>query len=292
MKNILVLGKNGQIGWELLDTLKSLGHVTALDRVSANLSQPDHLVKAIRNIKPEIIVNAAAYTAVDKAESEVDLAMLINGTAPGIIAEEAKRLDAIFVHYSTDYVFDGKAKSPYRETDFAQPINHYGRSKLAGEQAIQTTGCKHIILRTSWVYGLRGNNFFLTMLRLAKEKQVIRVVNDQIGAPTWSKNIAKKTAEILKYILKSPSDMWGIYHLSAAGQTSWYEFAEAIFHQYKQSNSTTFQSLELIAISSEQYPMIAQRPHYSVLSNEKLTQTFSITMPKWETALQQCLAYT
>lgn len=290
MKNILILGKNGQVGYELQHTLTPLGSVTALDRSSADLSQQDSLVRTIRNLKPDIIVNAAAYTAVDKAESEQDLAMLINGKAPGILADEAKRLNAILIHYSTDYVFDGQSKTPYCENDTPKPLNIYGKTKLLGEQAIQASGCKHIILRTSWVYGTRGRNFLLTMLRLAKERSELKIVNDQFGAPTWSRNIAQKTAEIIMHILKDSSEevKWGIYNLTASGQTSWHGFAKSIF-EYYQFKNPSFQSPKLVEISSKEYPLPAQRPMYSLLSHQKLLHTFSLNMLDWELALKLCI---
>ena len=196
-RKILLTGKNGQVGWELERSLQPLGQVIAFDRSGLDLASPDSIRAVIREVKPELIVNPAAYTAVDKAESEPDLAMAVNGVAPGIIAEEAKRLGAALIHYSTDYVFDGTKAEPYTEDDVPKPINVYGKTKLAGEQAVQAIGVPHLIFRTSWVYGMRGKNFLLTILRMAKEKDELRIVDDQFGAPTWSRMIAETTAQVL-----------------------------------------------------------------------------------------------
>lgn len=280
MKRILLLGKNGQIGWELERSLPALSHVVACDRSQADLSDLKSVVKIVREINPEIIVNAAAYTAVDKAEQDEALAMQVNGKAPGVLAEEAKRLGAILVHYSTDYVFDGRSSKPYVEEDITNPLNAYGRSKLAGEKAIQSVGGKSLIFRTSWVYGLRGNNFLLTMLRLAKEREELRIVNDQIGAPTWCKSIAETTTAVLKLCLEKREVEFGLYHLSSAGKTSWHDFAKAIFEQYPPPKVP-----RIVGISSSEYVSPAKRPAYSVLSNEKLKKTFSITLPDWKDVL-------
>ncbi len=293
MKRILLTGKDGQVGWELQRTLASLGKVWSFDKAGLDLQDLDALSKTIREIKPDLIVNAAAYTAVDKAEEDQAAAYVINGIAPGIMAEEAKRCGAVLIHYSTDYVFNGLFKTPYLEDDVVSPLNVYGKTKLQGEQAIQAVSGKHLILRTSWVYGMRGKNFLLTMLRLGKEKEFLKIVNDQIGAPTWSRLIAEVSAQMAFRMCNAPDDsLWGIYHLTSSGQTSWYGFAEEIFKNYGefQANSaekTVLSKLE--AIASSEYPLPAIRPQYSVLSNEKLWQNFQLRMPEWDEALHLCM---
>ena len=224
MKRILLTGRNGQVGWELERTLAPLGEVLAFDRKGFDLAEPDEICHSLRELKPDIIVNAAAYTAVDRAEAESDMAMAINATAPGIMAEEARRLGALLVHYSTDYVFDGAKSAPYTEEDATGPVNTYGRSKLAGERAIWESGCRHLIFRTSWVYGTRGGNFLRTILRLAAERDELRVVDDQIGAPTWCRMIAEASS----LALARPDVPVGLYHLAGSGETSWFGFARAI----------------------------------------------------------------
>lgn len=284
MKRILLTGKNGQIGWELEKSLASLGHVIACDRNTLDLADSHSIIKVIRDIKPDIIVNAAAYTAVDKAEEEPALAIQVNGTAPGILAEEAKRLGAILVHYSTDYVFDGTASTPYAEEDLPNPLNVYGKSKLVGENAINDVGGKFLIFRTSWVYGSRGKNFLLTMLRLAQErKNPLKIVNDQVGAPTWCRPIAQTTADILKKCISGDLEMIsGIYHLTSSGQTSWCGFAESILKKHPLSPT-------VIGIPSTDYKTPAKRPPYSVLSNAKIQRTFSVQLPPWQIALHDVL---
>jgi len=288
---ILLTGVTGQVGWELQRTLMTLGEVIPVGRDVSNpmqmdLAQPDSILRVIREVKPDLIVNPAAYTAVDKAESEAELAMAINGVAPGIIAEEAIKLGAAIIHYSTDYVFDGKSNIPYTEENEQDPQNVYGKTKLAGEQAIQAVGVPHLILRTSWVYGLRGKNFLLTMLKLAREREEIRVVDDQIGAPTWSRMIAEVTVQILSQSEGNVSDFLrgkgGLYHLTASGQTSWYGFAKAIFEH--DIGSRTLK--RLIAITSEEYPTPAKRPGYSLLDSQKLSNTFELSMSEWEKCLE------
>lgn len=292
MTRILLTGKNGQVGWELQRTLATLGEVISLDRHGLDLTDPDSIRRAVRAHNPNLIVNAAAYTAVDKAEEEPDLAMAINGTAPGILAEETKRLGAALVHYSTDYVFDGNKNGPYTEDDAPNPVNIYGKTKLAGEQAIQAVGALHLIFRTSWVYGARGKNFLLTILRLARERDELRIVNDQIGAPTWSRMIAEATAQVVAQLSRPQGEGWvesvsGVYHLTAAGQTSWYGFTQAILE------SVTFptrQSLPRVTpISSAEYPTPAPRPKNSVLSNTRLRQKFGLEPPRWEIGLRLSL---
>ncbi len=295
MTRILLTGKNGQIGWELQRTLATLGEVIALDRHGMDLANPDSIRRVIREIKPTLIVNAAAYTAVDKAESEPELAMTINGVAPGILAEEAKQLNAAMVHYSTDYVFDGNKDSPYVESDSLNPFNVYGRTKLEGERAIQAIGVSHLIFRTSWVYGTRGKNFLLTILRLAKERDELRIVDDQVGAPTWSRMIAEATAQILAQLYspithhRSPfTQVSGTYHLSAAGQTSWFGFAKTAleFARHDQGGGVA----QLIPIPASDYAASAKRPKNSLISNRKLNAAFNITMPFWDASLERCLS--
>ena len=286
---ILLLGKNGQVGSELQISLTSLGELTAWDRSDLDLSNPDSIREKIRVLRPNIIVNAVAYTAVDKAESEPDLAMAVNGTAPGILAEEAARLDALLVHYSTDYVFDGSKSSPYTEQDATNPLNVYGRSKLAGEQAICAKTSRFLIFRTSWVYDARGKNFLTTIKRAGAQRPELTIVNDQIGAPTWSREIAKATAQIIGHYLERPDQkqISGIYHLTAQGQTSWFDFAQAAAEQ------GLFAGLEhppaLRAIPSTEYPTPTKRPMYSVLSNAKLQEQFGIQLPDWKESLRECL---
>ncbi len=294
MRKIFLTGKNGQIGWELQRTLAPLGDVVAVDRQELDLADPDSIRKVIREIRPELIVNAAAYTAVDKAESEPDLAMAVNGIAPGVMAEEAKHLNAAIIHYSTDYVFDGSKKSPYSEEDVPNPLNVYGKTKLAGERAIQAVGAPHIILRTSWVYGTRGKNFLLTILKLARERSELKIVEDQIGAPTWSRTLAEATSQILAQhyspISQSSAsimDISGLYHAVSGGMTSWYGFAKKILET---ASSHIPHSLpRLVPIPSIDYPAPAKRPQNSCLSCEKLKRTYGLVFPLWDKLLTQCL---
>ncbi|MBD2102439.1 dTDP-4-dehydrorhamnose reductase [Leptolyngbya sp. FACHB-261] len=296
MNRILLVGADGQVGWELQRTLLTLGDVIAVGRntsqsaLRVDLAAPDTIQQVVRELKPSLIVNAAAYTAVDKAEQEVELAEKVNAVAPGILAEEAKRLGAAIVHYSTDYVFNGSSDIPYTEQDQPDPLNTYGRTKLIGEQAIQAVGLPHLILRTSWVYGLRGRNFLLTMLKLAQEREELRIVSDQIGAPTWSRTIAEATAQVLASSMRDPERFWaeqaGLYHLTAVGRTSWHGFAEAIFQLQRLK---TLNLKALVAIPSEQYPTPAKRPAYSQLDTSKLSETFGLKLPEWRRALELAL---
>jgi dTDP-4-dehydrorhamnose reductase len=287
MLRILVTGASGQIGWELQRSLATLGKITALDRAGMDLSDPDSIVRAIRESKPEIIVNAAAYTAVDKAESEAALAMRVNGEAPGIMAREAKRIGALLVHYSTDYVFDGAKSGPYVEDDRPSPLNSYGRSKLAGEEAIRGSGAPHLIFRSSWVYAARGSNFVRTMLRLARERDELRIVNDQTGAPTSAKSIAEMTAQVLKDAVRAKENS-GLYHFTSAGAVSWFGFAEAIFAEAKR-RFADFKAPRLVPILASEYPTPARRPANSRLDCSKLAATFGIAPPPWDAELRQCL---
>jgi dTDP-4-dehydrorhamnose reductase len=297
LSRILVTGKDGQVGFELLSSLAGLGQVIAVGREKMDLSQPDSIRRAVRDFSPDLIVNPAAYTAVDQAESEPDLAMAINGTAPGILAEEAKRLGAALIHYSTDYVFDGTKAAPYTEDDATCPINAYGRTKLAGERAIKAVGAPHLILRTSWVYGMRGKNFLLTILRLAKERDELRIVDDQFGVPTWSRALARATAGVLTHLsygkpgfAEAYAGQSGVYHLTAAGQTSWHGFAAAILEHASRPEQRLLQRVpSLKRISTDQYPLPAPRPRYSVLANTKLQRVFGVSMPDWKTSLAECM---
>jgi dTDP-4-dehydrorhamnose reductase len=277
---ILLTGRNGQIGWELGRSLPPIGEVFAFDHASFDLATPDQIVDRVREIKPDLIVNAAAYTAVDRAESEPDLAARINGQAPRILAEEALRAGAALIHYSTDYVFDGTKTAPYVETDAPNPINVYGKSKLEGERGIQATGCRHLILRTSWVYGARGANFLLTMLRLAGERDELRVVDDQVGAPTWCRDIAAATAQLASEL--AAGSVGGLYHLTASGKTSWCGFAREILEL---RGMTT----RLLAIPSARYATAAKRPANSTLSCESLLGTSGVALPDWAASLRRCL---
>lgn len=283
LKKILILGSYGQVGWELRRTLAPLGQIIAHDRDTFDLTSADFIKKSLHDIKPAVIVNAAAYTAVDKAESDRDACMSVNALAPQILAEEAKKIKALMIHYSTDYVFDGSSSHPYKESDHPNPLNIYAHSKLQGDQAIMTSGCPHVILRTSWVYGSRGHNFLLTMLKLGQQRDLLKIVDDQIGAPTWSRLIAESTAQVIsKY-----QGQDGVYNLTSQGQTSWFGFAQAIFDLY--SSKKNLKIPQLISIPSSEYPTPAKRPQNSLLCHEKLIKTFGIRMPDWKHALHMCL---
>ena len=293
MTRILLLGRTGQVGWELNRSLLTLGDVTALSRSEADFSQLEGLRKVVRESRADIIVNAVAYTAVDKAESEESRAHQINADAPCILAEEAKRSNALLVHYSTDYVFDGTKLAPYVEEDKPNPINAYGRTKLAGEQNIQATGCRHLILRTSWVYSSRGQNFVKTILRLAQQREELRIVADQIGAPTSARFIADVTSSILAKIKQLPSssahEEGDLYHLTPSNYTSWHGFAQTILDAAKSSLLNATKLPTLIPISSEQYPLPAPRPRNSRLKCDKLSTRFGVHFPSWETDVRFCL---
>ena len=275
---ILLTGRNGQVGWELERSLAPLGEVIALDRARLDLSDPAAIQRVVRDARPEVIVNAAAYTAVDRAESEPALASAINGVAPGIVAEEARLCGALLVHYSTDYVFDGEKKTPYVEDDPAHPLNVYGRTKLEGECAIEASGCRYLILRTSWVYGPRGHNFLRTVLRLAREHNELRMVDDQIGAPTSAAAIALATAEMLRRA--GPE---GLFHMTASGETSWRGFAEAILARNQLQ-------VRVVGIASQDYPVAARRPRYSLLDSGKLRSAYGLTLGSWEHQLDEVVA--
>jgi dTDP-4-dehydrorhamnose reductase len=288
---ILITGSNGQVGWELQRALCPLGEVIAVDRKRMDLASPDAIRETIRSVKPGIIVNAAAYTAVDKAESEPELAMAINGIAPGIIAEEARRLECFLIHYSTDYVFDGTKDVAYLEADTPKPLSAYGRSKLAGELAIQSAGVPHYIFRTSWIYSNRGHNFLRTILRLARERDELRVVDDQMGAPTWARALAESTALALAQALTAQglrlahlNETSGLYHVTAQGRVSWYGFAKAIL-----DGAASGKAITLLPIATSAYPLPARRPANSSLSNSKFANTFGFALPAWGTTLRLCL---
>ena len=285
---VLLTGANGQVGWELRRALAPLGDVFAPDRGRLDLADCDALRQYVRAIAPQAIVNAAAYTAVDRAESEPALARAINTIAPGVLAEEAQRLDAVLVHYSTDYVFDGAKPEPYTESDPPNPLNVYGRAKLEGERAIGASGCRHLTLRTSWVYGTRGNNFLLTMLRLARERGQLRIVGDQIGAPTWCREIAQATAVLVTANVAAPGT-GGLYHLTASGATSWFGFAKAIFESPEMVRlGVTPPALE--AIPTRAYPTPARRPANSRLDCRRLEQRAGVRLAQWDESLGRVLA--
>ena len=279
---ILLTGKNGQVGWELERALAPLGEVIACDRTELDLANPDQIVAVVRETKPQIIVNAAAYTAVDKAESEPEPAHAINARAPGILAEEAKKLGALLVHYSTDYVFDGTKAGPYTEEDAPNPISVYGRTKLAGERAIQAAGCRHLIFRTSWVYGPRGKNFLLTILRLAKERDTLNVVDDQTGSPTTVSMIAEATLACLQNTAKNAASDYGVFHMTAMGETTWCQFAKAALKQ-------AGLGMKVNPIPSSEYPTQAKRPSNSRLDHIRLENSFGVRLPTWQDGLQLTL---
>ena len=302
---ILLTGKNGQVGAELAALLPRLGEVTSFDRHELDLSNPGHIRRAIRAVRPTMIVNAAAYTSVDQAEREEKQARIINVDAPALMAEEAKRIGAVLVHYSTDYVFDGSRNLPYDETDQPNPINVYGKTKLAGEEAIRAVGLPHLIFRTAWVYGTKGRNFLLTILRLATEREELRVVSDQFGAPTWSREIAKATAMVLVQLSQQGQDaiskFSGLYHLTAAGKTSWFDFAQSILERASRTprglawfvaatGSKRLIVRRITPISTEEYPTQARRPAFSVLSNRRLKQMFGLELPDWREQLDSAFA--
>ena len=287
---ILVTGKNGQVGYELQRTLMPLGSVVAVDRQLMDLGNSDSIRRVIAQIKPDVIVNAAAYTAVDKAESDQQTAMQINGIASGVLAKEAQKLGALLIHYSTDYVYDGTKDGIYVETDSTNPVNYYGLSKLAGEQAIQASNVDYLILRTSWIYGARGKNFLLTMWRLMRERETLNVIDDQHGAPTWSRLIAEVTAHIVKQAIferKVTTFTSGIYHLTSSGETTWYGFALKIAELTSEKYDLKIKKIEKIPTS--QYPTVIKRPHNSRISTQALSERFSLTLRAWDEVLSLCL---
>ena len=299
---ILLLGKNGQVGWELQRALAPLGEVVALDRHGASglcgdLTDLAGLARTVQQLRPQLIVNAAAHTAVDRAESEAELAHTLNTLAPGVLAQEAARLNAWLVHYSTDYVFDGSGSAPWKEDDTTAPLSVYGRTKREGELAVAASGCRHLILRTSWVYGARGGNFAKTMLRLAVEREELRVIDDQIGAPTGADLLADVTAHALRHVLPpmrrndlTPS---GLYHVAAAGETSWHGYARFVLERAQAAGRTLKAGPQQVqAIPTSAYPTPAKRPHNSRLDTTRLRNTFGLTLPPWQDGVARLLAET
>jgi dTDP-4-dehydrorhamnose reductase len=302
---ILLTGKNGQVGAELLRLLPQLGEVVAFGHDQLDLSNSTDICRTIREVRPQLIVNAAAYTAVDQAEKDETMARTVNAEAPGLMAKEARKIGAVLVHYSTDYVFDGTKKAPYDELDSVNPINVYGKTKFAGEQAIRNSGLAHLIFRTAWVYATHGRNFLLTILRLATEREELRIVSDQVGAPTCAAEVAATTTKILARMHGRNdggfvfSEVSGTYHMTAAGQTTWYDFAETILKK-AEDNSYNLDWLaaatkgrrliarRVIPISTERFGSPTHRPAHSILSNSRLFQTFGVALPDWHTQLQRC----
>ena len=287
---ILLTGKTGQIGEELNNIVGDLGNLINVGKDQLDLSKPNSIEPVILDIKPDIIINPAAYTAVDKAEEEPDLAMMVNALAPGLLAKAARKVGAGLIHYSTDYVFDGCSKIPYKEEDPPNPLNVYGRTKLAGEKALAEAEVPFLIIRTGWVYSLHGKNFLRTIKKLAEEKDIIQVVDDQIGAPTWARSVALKTHQILKQCLNKKwletkdSSLSGIFHLTCQGKTSWHGFAREVLNM-----SNTSQNTKLIAIPTSDYAAPTVRPPNSLLNNEKIQKVFGLDMPHWEDALKNCM---
>ena len=292
--NILLLGKNGQVGWELQRSLALLGQVTALDFDSSehcgDFSQPDKVADTVRALRPQVIVNAAAHTGVDKAESEPDLAQLLNATTPGVLAQEAAKTGALLVHYSTDYVFDGSGSRPWTESDAPAPLSVYGRTKWEGEQLIQQSGAQHLILRTSWVYAARGGNFAKTMLRLAQERERLTVIDDQWGAPTGADLLADVTAHAIRHLQAHPQDA-GLYHLAAAGETNWNLYAKYVLAQAQQAQAAIkIKATEVAPVPTSAFPTPAVRPHNSRLDTRKLQTTFGLTLPPWQQGVARMVA--
>jgi dTDP-4-dehydrorhamnose reductase len=292
---IVIVGRNGQLAWEANQQFQGLGEIICVGRPEVDLLNIEDVRAEIRRIKPSVLVNAAAYTAVDQAESEPETAMKINSESPAAMAEEAKRLGAIFITYSTDYVFDGKKASPYDEVDPPASLNVYGASKLSGERAVEATGGSYLIFRTSWVYGARGKNFLKTILKLAAERPELKIVDDQVGAPTWSRDLADATRKIIEQLAAQSSparismgealgDRRGIYHMTAAGGVSWCGFAAAIVEEMK-NRGLSNNVARIVPISSREYPTPASRPHNSRLCNDKLKNTFGVTLPPWRASL-------
>lgn len=285
---VLVTGVSGQVGSELLTRLDPAWRVAGVGRRNLDLSDLAQIRRVVTELRPDIILNAAAYTAVDQAESDEAAAMRINGEAPGVLAEEARKIGALLVHYSTDYVFDGTKTGAYVETDQPNPLNVYGASKLAGERAIEQVGGAWAVLRTSWVYGTRGKNFLLTMLRLAQQRPELSIVADQIGAPTWARTIADLTVRMLddgtSFVPEKWTERSGLYHLTASGATSWAGFAEAIFEHARLESRP-----KIKPIATSEYPTPARRPHNSRLSCAKFAATFGIPAPEWDEALRRCM---
>ena len=283
---ILITGRNGQVAQALLSSLQDLGELSCLGRAELDLADAEAIRAQVRARRPDLIINAAAYTAVDQAESESEQAFAINAIAPGVLAQEAKALGIPLIHYSTDYVFDGSKPSPYQDDDQPAPLGVYGQSKLAGEQAIAAVGGEHLILRTSWVYSLYGRNFLLTMQHLLQEREELRVVSDQVGAPTWAGTIAAATRELIEHWRNDQAGPWGTFHLTGQGQTSWFGFASAIGEHLQAAGKPC---ARLLPIASSEYPTPAQRPLNSRLDCSRLQRTWTIQLPDWQTALADCL---
>ncbi|OJX31732.1 MAG: dTDP-4-dehydrorhamnose reductase [Burkholderiales bacterium 68-12] len=291
--NILLLGKGGQVGWELQRSLAVLGQVTALDFDSpehcGDFAHPEGVAATVRALRPDVIVNAAAHTAVDKAESEPAFARLLNATTPGLIAQEAARLGALLVHYSTDYVFDGSGERPWVETDTPAPLSVYGATKWEGEQHIQQSGCRHLILRTSWVYAARGGNFAKTMLRLAQERERLTVIDDQWGAPTGADLLADVTAHAIRHLQHRPED-GGLYHCVASGETNWHSYAKYVIAQAGQAPAAIkIKATEIAPVPTSAFPTPARRPYNSRLDTRKLQATFGLTLPHWQQGVARML---
>lgn len=291
--NILLLGKSGQVGWELQRSLAVLGRVTALDHDSTehcgDFADPEGVRETVRALRPDVIVNAAAHTAVDKAESEPEIARLLNATTPGVLAEEAARLGAWLVHYSTDYVFDGSGTRPWVETDAPAPLSVYGATKLEGEQHIQQTGCHHLILRTSWVYAARGGNFAKTMLRLGSERERLTVIDDQWGAPTGADLLADVTAHAVRHLQSRPGD-GGLYHCVAGGETNWHSYAKYVLEHARQAQpAIELKATEVVPVPTSAFPTPARRPHNSRLDTTRLQTTFGLVLPPWQQGVARML---
>jgi len=279
---ILITGSNGQLGFELARLCRPAGEIVTADRAALDLADPDSIVAAVRGARPDLVINAGAYTAVDLAEKEVSQAAAINAHAPGILAEEAKRIGALLIHYSTDYVFDGARTSPYPEDAPTAPLNVYGATKLAGEQAIAAIGGRALVFRTSWVYGMRGKNFLLTIRKLAAERDELRIVADQIGVPNWSRTLAEATARIIGAEGAALTDRQGVYHLSATGAASWHDFARAIVGDVPKPR--------IVGITTAEYPLPARRPPYGVLGTARFESAFGFGLPDWRDVLARCLS--
>jgi dTDP-4-dehydrorhamnose reductase len=284
---ILISGQHGQVSSELQKRLKVLGELVVPGRDQLDLAQPEQIRRQVRHVRPDLIINAAAYTAVDKAESDAAAAFVVNAQAPGILAEEAAALGIPLIQYSTDYVFDGRKGAPYTETDATNPLGVYGQSKLAGEEAITAVQGKHLILRTSWVYSAHGHNFLLTMQRLLQEKPELRIVADQIGAPTWAGTIANSTLALIERWQAGETGAWGTYHLTAQGETSWFGFAQAIGEALREQGKPC---ANLLPITTSDYPTPATRPLNSRLDCSRLQREWGVSQPDWQTALRECLA--
>ncbi|WP_447916761.1 dTDP-4-dehydrorhamnose reductase [Delftia acidovorans] len=294
---LLLLGRNGQVGWELQRSLAPLGELIALDRqgdaggqgLCGDLSRLDELARTVRALRPDVIVNAAAHTAVDKAESEPDQARLLNALAPQVLAREAVQTGALLVHYSTDYVFDGSGSAARTETEATAPLSVYGSSKLEGEQLIQASGCRHLIFRTSWVYAARGGNFAKTMLRLAQEREALSVIDDQWGAPTGADLIADVTAHAIRQLQRQPGDQ-GLYHLVAGGETTWHAYASHVIAKARElAPERPWKVQRIAAVPTSAFPTPAQRPHNSRLNTDRLQQTFGLRLPHWQAGVDRML---